>query len=544
MTLLPIVERELRVAARKPGSHWVRALAALAAMAGCGWALLVSRRVFASAQQGHMAFTWLAWLAFLYALTAGPRSTADCLSEEKREGTLGLLFLTDLKGRDVVLGKMAATSLNTFYGLLAMLPVLAIPLLMGGVTAAAFWRTVLALLNGLFVSLALGLFISSISRVDRKAVSASVVLLLALTGGLPLAAVVVDEATGNGKLAHWIALASPGYAFALAQGGGWGRNVAGLWQSLGLNVALCGLLLAGASRLVLRVWRDKPVSGRRWRWHQRWRNWIFGPPHHRAALRRRLLDINPVLWLSSRQRWVRYYPWFFLVCMGLIWLWGSWWDRRLMLTGGALVMGYITNAVLKYWMATVAAHGFAADRDQGALELLLSTPLRVDELIRGQRLALRRLLGAPVAVTAGIELVVLGIAIWQYPELHDLETWAGLMVANVVLLIADSWAVAWMGMWLGIRLKKANKAASSTASRVLALPWLLAVTFGLSASRAMSQNVFWPTLVFLSLLVDLLAGLYARQRLRNEMRRVATERYVSAMRTFLGLPLKGSGSAP
>src|SRR5208282_939788 len=78
--------------------------------------------------------------AFLYCLFTGVRSTADCVSEEKREGTLGLLFLTDLKGYDVVGGKLVATSLNSFYGLTAIFPVLAIPLLMGGTTSAEFWR--------------------------------------------------------------------------------------------------------------------------------------------------------------------------------------------------------------------------------------------------------------------------------------------------------------------------------------------------------------------------------------------------------------------
>jgi hypothetical protein len=59
--------------------------------------------------------------------------TADCISSEKREGTLGLLFLTDLKGYSVILGKMLATSLNSFYALTAIFPVLAIPLLLGGI---------------------------------------------------------------------------------------------------------------------------------------------------------------------------------------------------------------------------------------------------------------------------------------------------------------------------------------------------------------------------------------------------------------------------
>ena len=43
-------------------------------------------------------------------------------------------LLTDLSGYDVVFGKLAATSLRSFCGLLAILPVLAIPLLLGSVT--------------------------------------------------------------------------------------------------------------------------------------------------------------------------------------------------------------------------------------------------------------------------------------------------------------------------------------------------------------------------------------------------------------------------
>ena len=83
----------------------------------------------------------------------GVRSTADCLSEEKRDGTLGLLFLTDLKGYDVVGGKLVATSLNAFYGLTAIFPLLAIPLLMGGVTNGEFWRMALVLANTFLFSL-------------------------------------------------------------------------------------------------------------------------------------------------------------------------------------------------------------------------------------------------------------------------------------------------------------------------------------------------------------------------------------------------------
>src|SRR3954471_4305967 len=166
MTFLPIVERELRVAARKRNTFWLRLIAAMVAFVICagGLAVMESGWFRASSGVGRGLFAVLSWLTFAAALVAGLFFTSDCLSQEKREGTVGFLFLTDLRGYDVVLGKLATSSLRCFYALLAVLPILATTLLMGGVTVAQFWMTVLALINALLVSLAAGMFISSISR--------------------------------------------------------------------------------------------------------------------------------------------------------------------------------------------------------------------------------------------------------------------------------------------------------------------------------------------------------------------------------------------
>src|SRR5947208_13468683 len=166
MTFLPVAERELRVAARKRSTFRVRVIAALVAWI-IGSGVLVLSRVgpgFGPSSFGKGLFTVLTWLSLAVALSAGLFFTSDCLSEEKREGTLGFLFLTDLRGYDVVFGKLLATSLRAICALLAIFPILAVTLLMGGVTGAQFWRTVLALTNALFISLAAGMFVSAISR--------------------------------------------------------------------------------------------------------------------------------------------------------------------------------------------------------------------------------------------------------------------------------------------------------------------------------------------------------------------------------------------
>src|SRR5215467_14006947 len=167
MIFLPIVERELRVAARRHSTYWVRLGVAVLAMIVAGVIGIFSYANGLSAIRpslGKDIFAGLGLLALGYGLLSGRRSTADCLSEEKREGTLGLLFLTDLKGYDVVLGKLAATSLNSFFCLLAIFPILAVPLLMGGITNGEFWRMVLVLVNTFLLSLAVGIFSSALSQ--------------------------------------------------------------------------------------------------------------------------------------------------------------------------------------------------------------------------------------------------------------------------------------------------------------------------------------------------------------------------------------------
>ena len=162
--MLPIVERELRVASRRAGMYWSRLGAALLATLLAAIIILTIGDHEPSSQVGSHVFQIVVWLVFIYSIGFGMGLTADCISSEKRDGTLGLLFLTDLKGDDVVLGKLAAVSLHAFYGVLAVMPVLALLVMMGGITAGDVIRAVLALFNALFFSAAAGMFASAVCR--------------------------------------------------------------------------------------------------------------------------------------------------------------------------------------------------------------------------------------------------------------------------------------------------------------------------------------------------------------------------------------------
>src|SRR5580700_2000503 len=183
MTFLPVVERELRVAARRRGTYWGRFVAAVIGAALAAWILLAAGDT--NQKIGADLFRVVSTVVFLYATVAGTLVTCDCLSEEKREGTLGLLFLTDLKGHDVVLGKLVATSVNAFYGMLALLPMLAIPFIVGGVTQAEMLRVVLVSINLLLFFLSIGLFVSAVCRKDNWALGSAILIGLVLVLGGP-----------------------------------------------------------------------------------------------------------------------------------------------------------------------------------------------------------------------------------------------------------------------------------------------------------------------------------------------------------------------
>ena len=533
MTFLPIVDRELRVASRRLSTYATRAVSALAAMGLCVWALVVMSRFASMQQSGAQLFRTLSWLAFFYALIAGARLTADCLSEEKREGTLGLLFLTDLKGYDVILGKLAATSLSGAYGFLAMVPVLAIPILMGGVTAGDFWRTILVLADTLFLSLAAGIFVSCVSRVERKAMGGTLVALSLITWSLPfLAEALWHNSTGGwpDNLLRW---ASPWVCFSMAFSGPATRtgNI-DFWWSLLVIQALGWIFLGLASGIVPHVWKDKPGSRRTANWRDRWHRLLYGSAEYRTALRRRLLEINPICWLSSRERLSRYYPWIFLTAMVVIWFGGFAQMKGDWLQPGFVVLvTYVIHLVFKYWLATLACYSFAADRHQGGLELLLSTPLTIKEMLRGQWLALWRCLGWPVIAVLICELVLI-CASFSTPwwRRNEESYWGVLLVGNPVMFLLDLVTLGWVGMWMGVNAKQAQRSVSKTIGRVLLWPSMIAVFCGIVIAPRVGPGgaIVIPILwIIAGLCTDVLVGPWAYLRMHNDLRRVVAPRYAS-----------------
>ncbi|HKQ40325.1 MAG TPA: ABC transporter permease subunit, partial [Verrucomicrobiae bacterium] len=410
MIFLPIVDRELRVASRQRGTYYTRFGSVLAAVAIGGWIMLMPW-VRTPQKLGMALFIALSLITFIYSIMVGLRTTADCISEEKREGTLGLLFLTDLKGFDIVLGKMAATSVNSFYGMLAVFPVMAISILAGGVAGGEFWRVTLAAVNNVFFSLSVGMFCSAISRDERKAMAATFGILLILCMILPIAGAMIADAQNVKVPNPLFYIPSPSFTCFLAFDEA-ARQMGRFWPnfyyvSLATVHLLGWLLLASACLIVPRTWHDKVAdSGKRTSWIMR--SIFRESPERRGQFRRTLLALNPFYWLTSRHRSKAFFVWLLLVIGGALWAWGllkyprTWKDEVTFVFSGML-----THAVLKVWLATEATRQLGMDRRSGALELLLSTPITIRQIVHGQLLSLWRQFGPPSVVVLISDLIFL-----------------------------------------------------------------------------------------------------------------------------------------
>src|SRR5437879_2053312 len=387
MIFLPIVDRELREAARRHSTFSIRLFVPLIAIV-IGFFFFVANVRTPRQLLAHLIFEGLSGLDLLYCLVSGRRSTADCLSHEKREGTLGLLFLTELKGYDVVFGKLAATSLNAFFGLLAMFPVLAIPLLMGGITNGEFWRMVLVLVNTFLFSLAIGIFASVLSWDARRAMGANFLWFLLLGAALPACAGAIAYFWPSHRVVPELLFCCPVYSFFLSFDTHYVWQKVHFWWSIGVVQAVTWLLVALASWLVPRSWQDHPSGDRKALWRGRSQQWVYGAADRRKALRTRLLDVNAFYWLAARA-WFK--PAGVWVALGFVVCWWfylrlslgfNWHDDSLCFTTALML-----NALLKLWIGVEAGQRLAEDQKMGSLELLLSTPLTVRDILLGQLLA-------------------------------------------------------------------------------------------------------------------------------------------------------------
>jgi ABC-type transport system involved in multi-copper enzyme maturation permease subunit len=521
MTFLPVVERELRTAARRRGTYWSRLGAAVLGWAVAAWVLIAGSQL--GMQTGALVFQVLAVLVFLYTALGGLLATADCVSEEKRDGTLGLLFLTDLKGYDVVFGKLASTSVKIICGVMAVAPALAVSIVLGAVTQDEVARVMLVAVNLLFFFLCTGLFASALCRQDNRSLGLGGILSLALMTGVPAAA----------RL-HFLHITNPDVGFIFSPVFGcftafdqfhdkfphdW------FWLNFLVTQIFAWTLLGWACRIVPRSWQDS-TAGK----EARRRSLVKTKTVRGTTERKEVLAVNVFLWRAAQPAMQRTMVWLALLAVAVLWFaLDSFFPLARFDATKDLVILLLGGVILKAWLASEASAALSADRRNAALELLLTTPLPEKEILKGQRMALWRQFAEPAAALFLANIFLLLMEVMRLPISATLSDERNLLVGlhliTALSLLVDMLTLSWAGMWHGLVMRKPNSAAMLSILQIMLVPYALFFGFYILASNIRTPN--WASVLIFTNILGLASGFFfaqnAHARLADYFRKVVAD---------------------
>jgi ABC-type transport system involved in multi-copper enzyme maturation permease subunit len=532
MNLLPVARRELRLLATRRRTYYSRVVITSVVIvlslgmlyAGFGGALTAN-------SAGRQLFLTLSFIAAAYVLIDGATITADCLSREKRDGTLGLLFLSTLRGHDIVAGKLVSRAANSAYALLAALPALGIALFLGGVTGGEYFGIMLALLNGLFFAAAFGMLVSALCQRERLALILAVLGVVAFAVLLPGWGWLSSQYWALPSISKGFLNWSPAGAFLLALSFGTPGNPLGsdFAEALIMSHLLAWCFLALASVAVGRtVWNEPrtqrllaigkarpqtaPVTS-------------FFRQHHR-------LEQNPLIWLGSRPKQRGLGLWPVLLILASVWclvheIVGKTWPTLPVYFGSLVIL----HLVLMFLVTLQACRGPSEDQRSGLIELLLTTPCGDDFYVRGRLLALKRQSFWPTLAVLGMDVVLVGLGCLEVRTFAG--EWLALVIGALllmVMLLADLYALSWVGFWQSLKVRNTSRALRNTffyvcLLRCIVLAGILALLGIITNGQAFQSGLAGGALLGGYLLLFVLSVLHfcglARSALQDELRELA-----------------------
>lgn len=533
MIVLPVIERELRSQARHGFTYMLRLLGATALIFVCAW--FGGKHGFSS-KFGAYLFGCLNCTLVVSIWIFVPLICADCISRERREGTVGLLFLTPLKPGEVVLAKGLVHGVRAITLWLAVLPVMTLTFLIGGVSWKEAVLSILVNFSSICWALAAGLLASSYSKRWLRAIL--------LAGGLAVAlAVVFDLLNGclllkaigsdaNFRLPipysswdwqdlvehNFSQLSLPTGFFGITGLGGWWGTLFGslklnsqrAWLMSGGVMALISMLVLLqavliAARNLQRKWQEEPPSARQLWIQEKFCTPVVGVNFFRHWLKRKL-ERNPIGWLEQRTWTGRTVTWGWLAVMI------SFYSVVFSAANVDSLLGFVQS--LMAWLmigiiAASAAGSFQRERETGVLEILLVSPMSVGQIISGRLRglwgqflpALALLLGVwtyfagvfiqhddteriPFFFTAFATVPVIGLY-YSLQRKHFIAAFLSTLWTSVVLPFVLCWVLVLAAdLLLGFGANYFGRLSGSTADS-----WLLMWLFG-SLYRTTSSSVF------------------------------------------------------
>ncbi len=450
----------------------------------------------ALAKSSSRVFVYISFFQLAMIALVSPVFTAGAISQEKDADTFNVLLTTPLSNAQIVLGSLASRLFFLIVLLISGLPVFCITMLFGGVTTREIFLSFgiagcTAVLTG---SLAI---LISVTRVGTRGTVFSfytgVALYLAaglVLGFLPWTHVPETVPAGGRAGMTWMTLVHPFWALAAALSQcptPSSAEVAGYPWPIDRMLPrpdLTYMALTLAASAVMVAWSAMCVrGGARQGEPGRLRRLLGRRTRGAAAATRRPRRVwsNPVAWREAMTRGSASgtaFAWYGYLSMAtLAGLWLLYADLTSTFPAGSQARDWLTVIVLVEFVmvllmaANTAATAITREREAGTIELLLTTPLTSDQIVRGK---LRGLVSfaLPLLAAPAATVLVLALADFALARQPPAAWPEAVLVAPFLMLVYVAFACM-LGLHMSL------KCRTSVQAVLAAVGLMVVLAFGL-----------------------------------------------------------------
>jgi ABC-type transport system involved in multi-copper enzyme maturation permease subunit len=497
----PVFAFECVTAARRWRLYACRALFVFLLLVGLWTIWGPDGQIFRNGQEAAEVaprfFIALVSIQLAVVVLAAPAVTAGAVCVDKSRGTLHHVFVTDLTGRELVLGKLASRLASLLALLACGLPVLALSGLLGGIDLLAALGAYCVTLGVAVLSCALALTFSVWARKPHQALLPTYAVLGLWCGWMP----VQISLNWLGPPPTWlpeqwiIALSNP-ILCMFAPELDPSQNMLGA-QVLFLGVTMLlsmGLVMVAAGNI------------RRVVLHQASRPARAEHPGFAGRLVARLpeppLDGNPVLWREWHRKrpsrwagrlWTTYAVVSFLASLFVIvtsYLSAYWGNAEL----AGLVNGWQV-AIGLLLLSISAPLALAEERDRGSLDVIMATSLSTRRIVWGKWLGtfavVPRLAILPIWIAIALALVT--------------GHWGG-VVLLIAMIFAPAAAITSLGLALATWIPRPGRAVAVSLLLYVLMTIgssILMIVVGYPGGYGFGPFSTWPSFMFWETLVGL-----------------------------------------
>ena len=381
----------------------------------------------------------------LIEITRTGQIASHFFAEERRNNTLGLLFSTGITAAEVLVGKLTALLIIPLSRLITVIPCLMVLPLIRAVTVDVCIATFVTFVALLLFSISVNLFASLVFEEHSSARTFADIFIIVLVAIGPAIHFLNRYFTGTSLDQLWLCI-SPAYApwqfFQKAPH----HQLHYIYLSNLVTGVVIIILFVISAVLVGRIWRDQTTGAR------------VNQLKFFSALKRRtrgagaLLESNPYQWLIERDFQPMLLSCLTLGAFAFIWLLGLWhWESAWLVPLNFWATLLLVGSVIRWMSSYIAAKQIGRDRTSGGLEILLTSPLHVDDIIAGQEKALNRYVRPLFWLTGALHILFYVLGLLYHPMTG--QAFINYNLISIFVAILGPWfnfKNHWTAFWISL----------------------------------------------------------------------------------------------